>query len=1116
MNNKWVERVLGVTIGILLAGACWSAEDFVVPRVDVAPDLDGSLTDPAWSRAATLDAFTILRQTNVTASTTGKVMMDKAWLYLGFRCANPNMAQIEQLEKKRDEGVTRDESVEIFLDPGSDGALYYQFMLSFANVQADRRFASGEKKDTSWTIPWRSATRKDDQGWTAELALPLSLVKHNGDPSKARMNVARNERQLELDQAGAILAEKRVCSSWGAAHNSYTERAGFRKLAGLDSAQIEEVPLVSLELVNVDGFGGSESESWYTVRILARSRMGANANVKIMVTDDPVAGKPMRAAEKEIALAPFQDVEAEIRVPVASFAQRNVRVAMRSAQTDELLQELILSAPAVFNSMGTPFLDRNYYTTESEARLRQSLGLPGDRLRNLSVVVRLADGNELARLTGPSKEYEIALPLQKVPLGQHELRVGLEDKKGQQMGESLATLVKLAPKPGCEIKIDLCQKMLLKDGAPYFPFGLVVTRPSAPALKELAQDGYNAFQNWTREWRYEGIGSLTQLMDVAQSHGLEVVDNTFGVLNPHLPKGMKFFGIKPASEVQRRELLDTLATGLEKVKPEWEARIRSIMDYPSLLGYYNRDEPNLGNVEASMAGALEFYKTVHATDPYRPVITTFSANIPKEGLAVTDIVYFDIYLKGGSGFFGLRGYPNAVTYHLLKLKGYSDPANKVAMLMLITEGQEPLRCPRLVLPEEQRCQTYLAMIHGVKGLFYFFDTLVYSQLMLDTLADLAQQAKMLAPALLSGESHSVVRYAPVELDIEKEQFPDVQAALFKNPAGGYILLAANSAYHPVDVKFIVPGLHAKAGVKRMFSKQTGGEVSLSGFARIREKIKRLLAGESFNVNVVRDTLEPLGTRAYALELAPDAAKPVALAVETTAHPEQALPLNRYFLEALKDRRNFVPNPSFEISTPPHLLPDWVRPVTFPPIPLLDMPGALLSMDDRNAVHGKYSVRVNIALPAVAENGYGIKGTAYLPVVAKPMPFVMSFYVKATENVKEGYLSGIGIAFDNPGGKSSKSHNFVPTTEWQRIVVRGTYDYRQKTLSNLNGIQFTIGPGRGSLRNGFAPWRDAKNIHAGKNLPYKDEFMTEATGKAEFWVDAVQIEFGEKVTEFTTE
>ncbi len=937
-------------------------------------------------------------------------------------------------------------------------------------------------------------------------------------PSKVRMNIARNERQLELDQAGAILAEKRVCSSWGVAHNNYTERAGFRKLAGFDIAQMEEVPLVSLETINVNGFGGSENEIWYTVRILARSRMEANANVKIVVTDDPVAGKPRPPVEKKIALPPLQDVETEIKVPVNFLAQRNVRVALRSAQTDELLQELVLWSPAVFDSMGTPFLDRNYYTTESEARLRQSLGLPGDKLRNLSVVVRLSDGNELARLIGPSKEYEIALPLQKVPLGQHELRVGLEDNNGQQLAESLTTLVKLAPKPGCEIKIDLVHKMLLKDDVPFFPFGLVVSRPSTPALKELAQGGYNAFQNWTREWRYEGIGSLTQLMDVAQSHGLEVVDNAFGILNPHLPKGFKFFGIKPENEAQRRELLDALAKGLEKVKPEWEVRIKSIMDYPSLLGYYNRDEPNLGNVEASMIGALEFYKAVHATDPYRPVITTFSANIPKGGLDVTDIVYFDIYLKGGSGYFGLRGYPNAITYHLLKLKGHSDPANKVAMLMLMTEGQEPLRCPRLLLPEEQRCQTYLAMIHGVKGLFYFYDTLFYSQLMFDTLADLAQQAKMLSPALLSGESHQVVHYAPVELDIEKEQFPDVQAALFKNPAGGYILLAANSAYHPVDARFIVPGLNAKAGIKRMFMKQTGDEVPLNVFARVRAKAKRFFAGESLKVkgDVVRDTLEPLGTRAYVLEMAPDAVKPVALAVEAKAHPEQALPLNRYFLEALKDRRNFVPNPSFELSTPPHLLPDWVRPVTFPTIPRLDMPGTLLSMDDRNAVHGKYSVRVNIALPAIAENGYGIKGTAYLPVVDKPTPFVMSFYVKATENVKEGYLSGIGITFDNPDGKSSKSHNFVPTTEWQRIVVRGTYDYRQKTLSNLNGIQFTLGPGRGSFRNGFAPWRDAKNIHTGKNLPYKDEFMAEATGNAEFWVDAVQIEFGEQATEFTME
>ena len=73
--------------------------------------------------------------------TTVYLARDKKWLYLGFKCVNSNMAHVAQLAYNNDGQVCDDDSVEIFIRPEAAKERYYQFMLNFANVKADRRIA---------------------------------------------------------------------------------------------------------------------------------------------------------------------------------------------------------------------------------------------------------------------------------------------------------------------------------------------------------------------------------------------------------------------------------------------------------------------------------------------------------------------------------------------------------------------------------------------------------------------------------------------------------------------------------------------------------------------------------------------------------------------------------------------------------------------------------------------------------------------------------------------------------------------------------------------------------------------------------------------------------------
>lgn len=73
------------------------------------------------------------------------------------------MRTMEPIATRENQRIARDESVEVFLDPGTDGREYFQFLLSFANAQAKRRHVGG-KREAFWNMPWRSATQNDKDG----------------------------------------------------------------------------------------------------------------------------------------------------------------------------------------------------------------------------------------------------------------------------------------------------------------------------------------------------------------------------------------------------------------------------------------------------------------------------------------------------------------------------------------------------------------------------------------------------------------------------------------------------------------------------------------------------------------------------------------------------------------------------------------------------------------------------------------------------------------------------------------------------------------------------------------------------------------------------------------
>ena len=219
------------------------------------PTIDGLLREPLWKKAASYGDFALFKgKGKRVADTTFRLACDDAWLYLGVDCRNPDMAALQPIVKGHDWGACRDESVELFLDPGTDGRVYLHYMLSFANARDERIVTGGNIKEY-WDMPWRSATHAREDGWSAEIAIPLHASASIAKLPKMRINVARNRRVPFIDAQHVVVEEKVENSSWSPVVKGFHEPRRFRPVAGFaEDVKVRIPPLVKIHNARVQPY----------------------------------------------------------------------------------------------------------------------------------------------------------------------------------------------------------------------------------------------------------------------------------------------------------------------------------------------------------------------------------------------------------------------------------------------------------------------------------------------------------------------------------------------------------------------------------------------------------------------------------------------------------------------------------------------------------------------------------------------------------------------------------------------------------------------------------------------------------------------------------------------
>jgi len=76
------------------------------------------------------------------------------------------------------------EWIGIWLDTFNDDNNAYFFFVNIDNVKQDGRLCEVGGWDSNWDGLWESATAETDSGWTAEIAIPFSVLRYSDDPQQ--------------------------------------------------------------------------------------------------------------------------------------------------------------------------------------------------------------------------------------------------------------------------------------------------------------------------------------------------------------------------------------------------------------------------------------------------------------------------------------------------------------------------------------------------------------------------------------------------------------------------------------------------------------------------------------------------------------------------------------------------------------------------------------------------------------------------------------------------------------------------------------------------------------------------------------------------------------------
>ena len=155
-------------------------------RTHEAPKIDGLVDDPVWRAAPVFTDFLESFPTvgaRPSLETEVRVLYDNRTLFIAVVCHDPNPELIRRQLQRRDNPLVGD-FIEVEIDSTHDRRAGYYFAVNAAGVLRDGLLFGDVNLADTWDGVWDAAVALRPDGWSAELAIPLDLLRFPRAPTQ--------------------------------------------------------------------------------------------------------------------------------------------------------------------------------------------------------------------------------------------------------------------------------------------------------------------------------------------------------------------------------------------------------------------------------------------------------------------------------------------------------------------------------------------------------------------------------------------------------------------------------------------------------------------------------------------------------------------------------------------------------------------------------------------------------------------------------------------------------------------------------------------------------------------------------------------------------------------
>ena len=246
-----------------------------IVRTEEAPVIDGRLDDAVWQSAARVEDLhqvTPVEYATPTEPTVVYLLYDDEMLYVGARLFDrePNLINARILRQNQPIGA--DDRLFVQIDPFGNRRSGYLFGVNPNGVRFDGVFQNTTDRQFDWDGIYQAEAVIDEQGWTAELAIPFKTLSFDPSSDTWRLNFVRN------------IVRRNEQMAW-ASRNRSTDPTTMGSVTGLNGHEqgmgLDIVPSMSVRDRKLYAAGRNDSDTEPSLDVFYKVTPALNAALTI-------------------------------------------------------------------------------------------------------------------------------------------------------------------------------------------------------------------------------------------------------------------------------------------------------------------------------------------------------------------------------------------------------------------------------------------------------------------------------------------------------------------------------------------------------------------------------------------------------------------------------------------------------------------------------------------------------------------------------------------------------------------------------------------------------------------------------------------------------------------